>query len=89
MTTDSQEKPYRDGYAAGRRDGSVHLADEDESQMRTPTGDTWADDGYVVGFADGRRTLRLLVFSGLGRVLKDVVGLSQITGWLRRLAGST
>ena len=88
MTTESQEKRYRDGYAAGRRDGAVHSTNEDESQMRSLTGDAYADDGYVDGFADGRHAIRIHVFTGVGRVLKDVLWVPQITAWLRRLAGS-
>ena len=89
MTTDSQEKRYRDGYAAGRRDGAVHSTNEDESLIRSMTGDAWADDGYVDGFVDGRHGSRVHVFSGVGRVLKDVLWVPQITGWLRRLAANT
>lgn len=88
MTTESEEKRYRDGYAAGRRDGTVPSAGEDESQQRSLTGDTWADEGYVDGFADGRHTHRIQVFTGVGRVLKDVLWVPQISGWFRRLAGS-
>jgi hypothetical protein len=88
MTTDSQAKRYRDGYAAGRRDGAMHSVEEDESQMRSLTGDDSADAGYVDGFLTGRNLLRNQAFSGLGRVLKDVLWIPEITGWLHRRAGS-
>ena len=88
MTTDSQDKRYRDGYAAGRRDGSVQPGEADPPHERVRTGDEWADNGYTDGFSDGRDAPRVKLFSGLGRVIKDVLWVPDITGWLHRRAGT-
>jgi hypothetical protein len=84
MPTESQYKRYRDGYAAGQRDGAAPSSAEDESIMRSITGDHETDAGYSDGFYTGRRQYRLGAFSGLTRVVKDVFWIPQLDRWFRR-----
>ncbi len=84
MPTESQVKRYRDGYAAGQRDGSTPSSDEDESIMRSLTGDDETDSGYSDGFQDGRQSHRDGAFSGISRVLKDVLWIPQMSRWFQR-----
>jgi hypothetical protein len=88
MTTDSQDKRYRDGYAAGHRDGSVQPGDTDVADERLSTGDEWADNGYSDGFSDGRDKPGGKFFSGMGRVIKDVFWIPKLSSWLHRRAGT-
>lgn len=88
MKTNSQDKRYRDGYAAGIRDGGVPSDEEAESQMRSLTGDSWADDGYSQGFYEGREQLRKQAFAEAGQALRGVFSFPGISAWLRRMAGS-
>lgn len=87
MTTESQAKRYRDGYAAGQRDGSAPSSEEDESIMRSVTGDDEADAGYAAGFQSGRSAYRRGAFSGLTRVVKDVFWIPQLSRWFQRRFG--
>lgn len=87
MTTESQARRYRDGYAAGQRDGSAPSSEEDEAIMRSATGDDESDAGYADGFQDGRRTYRRGAFSWLTRVVKDVFWIPQMNRWFQRRSG--
>jgi len=86
MTTESVHTRYRGGYAAGQRD-AVDSGDEDEGQKRSLTGDNWADVGYAHGFDDEKARLQTQAFADLGRIVRDVLWIPQLTGWVRRVAG--
>lgn len=88
MKTESQHKRYRDGYAAGQRDGSASSSNEDELIMRSVTGDRDADTGYTDGFAQGRRQFRMGAFSGLSRVVRDIFWIPQVSKWFKRSASA-
>ena len=86
MTTESEQTRYRGGYAAGQRD-AVDSSDEDEAQKRSLTGDDWADLGYAHGFDDEKERLRTHALADLGRIVRNVLWIPQLTGWIRRMAG--
>lgn len=88
MKTQSQIKRYRDGYAAGHRDGAIMRDNVDSSNERLKTGDESADTGYRDGFLDGADAPRVRLFSGVGRVAKDVFWIPGISTWLKRRAGT-
>ena len=87
MPSESQNKRYRDGYAAGNRDGNFASGIDVESQRRSPTGDEWTDEGYSDGFSDSRQSRHDGVLSQSVDLFRSVNVLPQISGWLKRLAG--
>lgn len=83
MTTEDQEKRFRDGYATGDHDGTIQATQGIESWMRRDTGDPWTDDGYVDGFVAAQRAVRTRERSGSAQL-----PVPRLTGWLHRLTAS-
>jgi len=79
MRTESQEKRYRDGYAAGQRDGRFESGVEEASQQRVPNADADSNAGYAAGFAERRRTTRQSA-----NVFSNVPWLAQVSDWIKR-----
>jgi len=88
MTNQDDDERYRDGYAAGRRDGQRPQANEFESHLRSETGDPSTDDGYVDGFFDRRDEMHGPVLSGVGDLLKTLLWWPEIRGVMDRLTGN-
>jgi hypothetical protein len=87
MPSESENKRYRDGYAAGQRDGNTESGIEMESQRRSPTGDTSSDEGYSEGFAASRQSRPDGFRPQSADLFKQMNVLPQISGWLKRVAG--
>jgi hypothetical protein len=89
MRTESQNKRYRDGYAAGHRDGNVESGLEVESQRRSPTGDDDTDAGYSAGFDDHRQSTRAGQKHQSADLFRHLPWLPRVSAWLKRFTDRT
>jgi hypothetical protein len=86
MQSESQQLRYRNGYAAGQRDGDIEDGQEVESRMRRDTGDDWSDAGYRDGFFARRDSKGDRLLNRSLELLRHVFWIPQLTGWVKRLA---